>query len=241
MYRSRPLKSLTMRPKKINQTTVDKLQQKHNGGSLVEKASNKQNRQGANSERQKLVLSKYNITKQKKNMPLVDFFKFVLQNKAVFLSGYKPVEKGKRRLVIWDLLSFIELTYPGQTLENCASDVECIQHLFSNKKLVTKTNIQSILAELNLVFEQILFPSKDRATAQHSSIQVLLRYIKQNRPDIWTQANDSIWRKIIKVSDDRKAIQRTQQDENQALKLNQVKLYPEYSFVGKYRYVFRHY
>jgi hypothetical protein len=133
------------------QKIVNKKQKTNKENSLVRKGVGKA--PPMTKPRTKLVLNKYKLDGWKENMPVVGFLKMMLKNKAVFLRGYTQTKFGERRKPFDDFLSIMEITYPGDVLKNCTTEMQCLSHLFQSKKLITKQNLKSNLIELSKIYE----------------------------------------------------------------------------------------
>ena len=154
------------------QKSVNSAQKKNAQGSLIKKQPGKEPKK--TKPRPPLDLSKLDLTKWTKNMPLDKFFADVVlheTNKKVFVAERNKPREGKRRNIIHSLLSLYELTY-GKKIENCVSDVDCIKDMLSSS-LLTKENYLSVFESLSHVITEILFTPNDNKMEQNYRSKLL--------------------------------------------------------------------
>ena len=112
-----------------------------------------------------LVLDNFDLAGVKPSMPLADFFDkmSVDKNADVFIDerDHGKIHEGKeRRIIIFSLLSIIEIVYPALTT-NCNTELDCIARLLQAPQLVTKDNFVAVYTALQTLMTKVLYGPPD--------------------------------------------------------------------------------
>ena len=147
------------------------------------------------------------------------------------MKTYKDVKPNERRKTLFDLLGLIELTYPNQT-GACQTDIQCITHLFTEtKKYVMKSNVKVNLELLSKIYEKILYPQDNQGGSKNSSRQRVIQALRARKDLVTSPAVEAMFRTYFFMKEYRWELLHKKQEQQSSFKLNNVKLYPEYSLL----------